>query len=331
MADGNNASVGNANAELAELLNALVNECIDETQSERLDAMLLSDADARQYYYKYVDCHLALGAFASRRLGQDLASLESKGAELSGDESAAPMDSTTPLVSPASPASNCVKLGSFALTISVTACVTLLVYRMFVPPADRTVSPSDRRGAALAKENGSNSNASSLNYQATLLCSYECQWGGDSRPRFDGQRLVSRRLILESGLAEFGFDSGVRIVLQGPAELTIESQDSATLQRGKVVLHGDQTDNEFALKTPNSVLFDVGTVYGASVNDAGVTELHVFSGMVRVESPGAGNSSDPLQMVNSGQARRIQGTRSESIAVSQEQFVRRLPKSLFPS
>jgi len=78
-------------------------------------------------------------------------------------------------------------------------------------------------------------------YVATLLKSADCKWSGENRPQFDGQRLLSRNIQLDEGLAELGFDSGIRIILQGPARISIDSSTGAVLHSGNLVLHGHES------------------------------------------------------------------------------------------
>src|SRR5437667_292557 len=73
---------------------------------------------------------------------------------------------------------------------------------------------------------------------------------------------------------------GARLVLEGPAELRLESASAATLLSGKVVFRGDESALPFDLHTPTSTLVDYGTEYAVSVAADG-EEVHVFEGQVQ--------------------------------------------------
>ncbi|QDV52525.1 hypothetical protein [Gimesia fumaroli] len=164
-----------------------------------------------------------------------------------------------------------------------------------------------------------------LPYVATLSRATDCKWGGENPPQFSGQRLLSKELFLEQGVAEFRFDSGVRLVLEGPTKINIESVNSATITSGSVVLHGYESSPEFELITPRASFFDIGTEYGAKVEEDGSTELHVFQGAVRIQPEmELVEISAPL-IVGEGKARKIDQKVNQEIELNSENFKREVP------
>ncbi len=159
-------------------------------------------------------------------------------------------------------------------------------------------------------------------FVATFIRSTNCVWASDTATLMEGQRLLSGNMKLKSGLAEFRFDSGVRLVLEGPARLRIVSAQCAHLDAGKVVLHGHEMADEFALVTPRGTLFDVGTEYGTFVDDDGDVELHVFDGQVRIESAMVPPAES---LVEAGDAKRLGTAQVESLSLNPEEFQRETP------
>ncbi|HEY1786361.1 MAG TPA: hypothetical protein VGG30_12455, partial [Pirellulales bacterium] len=58
-------------------------------------------------------------------------------------------------------------------------------------------------------------------YVATLTACEDCRWGGLDVPLERASRLKVGQLELRAGLAEITFDSGARVVLEGPAVLDL--------------------------------------------------------------------------------------------------------------
>jgi hypothetical protein len=64
----------------------------------------------------------------------------------------------------------------------------------------------------------------------------DCQWSDESTATSPGAGVtLGRRYALKSGLMEITYDSGARIILQGPCEYTVESPRGGFLQVGKLV------------------------------------------------------------------------------------------------
>ena len=88
-------------------------------------------------------------------------------------------------------------------------------------------------------------------------------------------------------MARIRFDSGVELVVEGPAELRLESIKAASWWSGKVVFPGGV--GRGAVRDPHAVV-DLGR-YGHGVRRRGEgpqrEELHVFAGEVQRSRSGA--------------------------------------------
>ncbi|MEN6407402.1 MAG: LamG-like jellyroll fold domain-containing protein [Thermoguttaceae bacterium] len=118
------------------------------------------------------------------------------------------------------------------------------------------------------------------------------QWKDPSQAVSTGTRVaLGSQFALASGLVEIAYDSGAKVVLQGPAMFTIESENGGFLSTGK--LTGkivSETARGLAIRTPTATVVDLGTEFGVAVQPSGVTSTHVFRGVVEVRHAAADSS-----------------------------------------
>jgi ferric-dicitrate binding protein FerR (iron transport regulator) len=87
------------------------------------------------------------------------------------------------------------------------------------------------------------------------------------------------------GLAQIVFYSGARVVIQGPAEVQLISQNHACVRRGRIKADVPAQARGFRVETPEVTVTDLGTSFGLDVKER-QTELHVFEGSVNVQPAG---------------------------------------------
>ena len=131
-------------------------------------------------------------------------------------------------------------------------------------------------------------------------------WLEDTRPPLRDPRLtVGRRLVLASGVIEIKYNTGARVVIEGPAEFYVgtkaagkkaqrhrgtnaqrkEEANSGYLKYGNLVARVEGDDAQgFTIDTPMGEIEDLGTEFGVRVTPGGRTQLHVFEGKVRMQS-----------------------------------------------
>lgn len=90
------------------------------------------------------------------------------------------------------------------------------------------------------------------------------------------------RLLLENGTVELRFASGVRGVIRGPADLTLQREDLLELRNGTGWFEVPQKAVGFQVITPDLVLTDLGTEFGIISKPDFLDEVHVFKGEVEV-------------------------------------------------
>ncbi len=167
-------------------------------------------------------------------------------------------------------------------------------------------------------------------FVATVRASTQPLWLEDGKALSEGDRVPAQALALKGGQAELVFDSGVRLVLEGPANLRLDSSNAAFLTSGRLVAHVPESGWGFRVDTPTSRLVDRGTDFGVIAEDSGATEVHVFRGQVDLQYEGQKGSAKVdaqgvKELVMLGrQARRIENLSEpgRSIKFSKEIFER---------
>lgn len=118
---------------------------------------------------------------------------------------------------------------------------------------------------------------SSTSSLARITNTKDAIWQDDSLQV--GSWLKSGKLRLLSGEAEITFDSGARIILNGPSELESFGPHLARLNSGKGVIHIPSQAEGFQLQTPTNTFADPECSFALAV-DSDATEIHVLQGSV---------------------------------------------------
>lgn len=147
-------------------------------------------------------------------------------------------------------------------------------------------------------------------------------WGDKSENavRKDGW-VTEDLLILEKGVAEVAFNAGSRAFVEGPAKLSIESDNRAFLEYGKITAEVNPQSSGFTINTPRMNIVDISTRFGVSVDpENGETEVHVMQGEVEA-SRSSGNSV--VKVIREGSAFRADArplSSLEAIPYAGDQF-----------
>jgi hypothetical protein len=122
-------------------------------------------------------------------------------------------------------------------------------------------------------------------YVARLTGSLECRWVNGSEAARPGEILrKDQRLELTSGFAEITFDSGARIILQGPARLDLNSAWGATLRDGTLKANVPPEAMGFRISSASVEVVDLGTEFTMSADASGAADVLVLQGMIEASS-----------------------------------------------
>ena len=290
---------------LSYLADAVCSDTVTDDELLELDAILLNDRTSHRHYLEFCRLHAALELeFGTQSAVQnafehlDFASIET---EQSSPNSAEPTTFVSPPLS-------FLNLGDFSglvplstgwpmayLVATVVTCLGLLVCSHtyisqssqmvdverpgFVTPVHRTEMPAVGRITGMA----------------------DCLWSAGSDPNnlkrknrnLKSAVSLSDRFDIRSGLLEITYDTGAKVVLQGPVTYEVDSADGGYLTIGKLTArlnkrseHATKKEEAsalFAVRTPTATITDLGTEFGVEVRPNGSVDVHVFVGKVQCD------------------------------------------------
>ena len=181
----------------------------------------------------------------------------------------------------------------------------------------RIFNPSEEKQVPLGKRD--------LPPVARITGLFDCRWA-DPRTApigFDRVRL-GRKYALASGYMEIAYDTGAKVILQGPCVYQVESTTGGYLSLGKLTARVEKKNEVvsgqwsvaseaksrnhyplatshyplFSVRTPTAIVTDLGTEFGVEVDRSGATRSHVFRG--KVELRPADGASSPLSFRERG-------------------------------
>ncbi|MDZ4659430.1 MAG: FecR domain-containing protein [Bythopirellula sp.] len=134
---------------------------------------------------------------------------------------------------------------------------------------------------------------------------------------------VGDKLSLAQGEIELVYETGVKLLLIGPADFVLRS-GGGELRRGGLMASVPKVGHGFKIETPNGTVIDLGTQFGVVVDDFGVSEVSVFEGKVEAfPSRTAGSREGKFEL---SQGRALQW--SNEMLKPLKADARRLPFSL---
>jgi len=267
-------------AELQDLLRRLSDGGLSEEESERLTGLLHGDPEACEYYLKQVTLDATLRhEFGGRQLLRE---------------------ALPPFAWPAG------DLEAFqGLTVRAKGLIRLAAAMLLgvgLSMLASSVWPRSRNEPSGRHEEG----RTAADCVATLLFADNCEWRSKDR-LVEGQRLSAGRLQLEEGLAILRFDGGAAVVLEGPADLEVESRGCARLAAGRLTVRAPKDAAGFTVRSPASDVVDLGTEFAIVVERGGATEVHCLEGEVSYSKPGA--PMEAAELLGAGNAVRYDGAK----------------------
>jgi Concanavalin A-like lectin/glucanases superfamily/FecR protein len=260
-------------AELDKILGAFREGLATPEQMARLDSLLLSDPEARDYYLEYIEIYSTLRHYQGsssqgERIGREAI-----------DREKAPKRFAFPRVD----------LRWLAAAAALLAAVWFGSY---------LAQPRGVPGLANQEKTPSTTPDGMV---AVLSRSVDAVWGPMSLPTEAGSALTKGRLNLKSGLVQVEFYRGAILVLEGPADLELLGTERALCRQGKVRVRVTGQSGKFSIETPNAEVVDLGTEFGVRVDETGGTHVRVFEGKVEVVGNRVGRPSEAGQLLTTGQ------------------------------
>ena len=189
--------------------------------------------------------------------------------------------------------------------------------------------------------------ASDMEFVGQITGMVDVQWSDKQTATVNGANVfLGRRYALASGLMEISYDTGAKVILQGPVTYEVDSRDGGFLSVGKLTARLDNAKPQaadsksslstihaplFTIRTPTATVTDLGTEFGVEVRPDRQEGVVVFQGQVRVTVCGTtANAAPRVQTLLAGQEATIDGS-ARTFAVEQlpltskKRFVRALP------
>jgi hypothetical protein len=174
----------------------------------------------------------------------------------------------------------------------------------------------------------------------------DCKLAGTERVSREVSLNFSYQLV--SGLMEITYNSGAKVILQGPVTYKVDSADGGYLSLGKLTARvekkaeggGRKAESSslstihyplstassplFSVRTPTAVFIDLGTEFGVEVSKSGTSEVCVLKGTVRGEFLDADGHVLQTVELKEGEGRRYEQAsgRATVIAVDRASFAK---------
>ncbi len=293
---------------IVELTQKSLNEEISPEEFSELNAMLKSSDEACRFFHESMNIYLSLDAYGKRvlttRQSAEEVLDETVWQALAEDEKQAPTVKIEKPVEKRQPVKMLKvekqprefnKLSIYTAIVS-TAAMLLVLLMVASSPVRPPV--------------------------ATLTDAIDAQWQDKKNAPVDGDILRQGTLMLTRGLAEITFDHGARVVVEGPAEVDLQTAGKMALLWGRAYATVPEHATGFIMQTPNSMVVDLGTEFGVIVDHGGETEVHMVKGQSSLV-PGQEGKAQKGQLLTAGQARRIDASqRVHTIQVATDTLVR---------
>ena len=143
-----------------------------------------------------------------------------------------------------------------------------------------------------------------------LTHAVDVEWSAEDPPHA-GSILSPGALKLSGGLIEIEFYNGVRLIVEGPADVGIVSVTSVICREGKLRSLVPPNATGFSVLTPRFEVVDLGTEFAVDVASDGRSDVHVFDGEVELYSPDGKREVGEKQVLLGGTCDRIPIGRDE--------------------
>jgi hypothetical protein len=346
-----------------EELRGLLARCDDapltEIETERVNELLASDVQAQQMFADYAMLNACLDMVWSN--GERPETGETTVPEPTwSQQDVSPVVPAFPVLHAPVSALNS-PLGSFVFSYGVAATVVavgLLVgwaCRVSIPQVERPQAGNDvprPRNATLPPE-------SKTEFVARITGMVDCRWADPRTAPVGFDRVaLGRKYSLVSGLIEIVYDTGARVILQGPCDYEVESKTGGFLTLGRATARVEKRGegrgargeslpivdrrrrNEelhpsplFFVRTPTATVTDLGTEFGVEVDKAGASKAHVYRGKVEVRVVAGGGGNVKVVSLGPNESARVEAGKQQVVKVVREPgqadgLVREMPRRI---
>jgi ferric-dicitrate binding protein FerR (iron transport regulator) len=224
--------------ELEQLIAAWLDGRLTETESEVLQQRLRESEESRARFLVYAELDVGLRQMA--------------GGELNLPQLPSPDFSNEPTSVPFWSGMNLLKLATAALLLLV---VGMQAYQIGKRNADEIVATPEIKEKTISGH-------------AMIRRMADVQWKQDSKVYREGDVVSAGLLQFNKGIAEIDFFCGATVIVDGPAQLEIESDWSLRLIEGRIRANVPPAARGFAVKVADSEVIDLGTEFVLDVSES---------------------------------------------------------------
>jgi hypothetical protein len=130
--------------------------------------------------------------------------------------------------------------------------------------------------------------------------------------------LPGEPLKIESGVVELELKRGAKLLVEGPAQWSVDDDNRVTLKEGRLFAHISPAAAGFTVTTPTATVIDLGTEFGVEATELGETNVEVFHGRIQVNYSSVADRTKALNRsltMTQGEAKRFrkQGSSADVI------------------
>ena len=222
---------------------------------------------------------------------------------------------------------------AYLVATVMTAFGLIICANMYISPPSQVVGPTAVEWSAVSPASRDSMQQVVVGRVTGMA---DCKWAGsgeNSQKDLKSHVSLGDQLNIRSGLVEITYDTGAKVILQGPVMYEVESKNGGFMLVGKLTGKVEnETAKGFFVRTPTAVVTDLGTEFGVEVSREGNTISHVFRGAiaVRVASAGGRANADPT-ILHANESVRVDGGNGKYRVLSvpaslPTHFIREVPK-----
>jgi hypothetical protein len=186
---------------------------------------------------------------------------------------------------------------TLAATLAILCAVSGTAFLAGQRNAPTTAAP-----VAVIDQRPEESSESRISGHATLRRAVGLKWPSDAVRHMEGDVLPNGLFAFDTGTVEIDFFCGATVIVDGPAQLDIESDWSVRVTRGRLRASVPPAARGFVVKAADSEIIDLGTEFALEV-DAGNARVEVIDG--EIELRGGAHDGRHLQ---TGEGESLAGT-----------------------
>jgi len=159
---------------------------------------------------------------------------------------------------------------------------------------------------------------------AELADSIDAVWDDEMTQPDEFGDMVQSKYRLKKGYASILFNSGVKVTVEAPAEMSLMIGGNMELYSGKIYAVVPERAKGFSVKTGGCKIIDLGTEFGVEVDSGNNIQVHVIKGKTLLYS-GSKDGTKKKNNVDAGAAKKVYSDGFvKDVSFAKKKFVRHI-------